>query len=315
MSDSIWYTFCLRLRRLFYPPRKWLRVLRRANDHEEAAFYLVERTVRRTRPRVGPLGLKAAHLPEGRIERNPIGFLRFRFDGSGSVYEYENPMPTRRLSGHERAMWDDLSRMIVVAKPVVDSEWNLLSMQLGARTLQRLPLGGIVTHDPRGRSPFRGSLDLSKLGRRNEPDREDLRARALLHMIDVFLLEEERVWEEPPKPAEWKPRTIADPYAGSRLSTTFGHGRRGALGKWHRCPMCHSPVVRGPYNPRIPYGTVRAGSGGIRDLRGGYMSRLRETYLLDDPTSLLGTREIKPRHLRAEAQPDPGEDSRPSEFT
>lgn len=279
-------------------------MLRRANEHEEAAFFLVERTVRRTRPRVGPLGLKAAEVPEGRIERNPIGLLRFRFDGNSSAYEYENPMPTRRLSGDERAMWNDLSRMIVVAKPVMDSEWNLVSMQLGARRLQRLPLGGIITHDPHGRSPFRGSLDLSKLGRRHDPDREDLRARALLLAIEVFLMEEERVWEEPPQAPEWKPRTVVDPYAGSRMSTAFGHGRRGH-GKWHRCPMCHSPVVRGPYNPRIPYGTVRAGSGSIRDLRGGYMSRLRETYLLDDPASLLGTRELRPRQEHRPASEEP----------
>lgn len=270
-------------------------MLRHANDHEEAAFYLVERTVRRTRPRVGTLGLKAADLPEGRIERNPIGLLRFRFDGHASPLEYENPMPTRRLSAEERAMWNDLSRMIVVARPVMDDEWNLVSMHLGTRTVQRLPQGGIVTHDPHGRSPFRGSLDLAKLGRRNEPDREDLRIKALLLAIDVFLMEEERVWEEPQKPTEWKPRTMADAFGGSRMSTVFGHGRRGGHGKWHRCPVCHAPVVRGPYNPRIPVGLVRAGSGAIRDLRGGYMSRLRETYLLDDPTTILGTRELRPR--------------------
>lgn len=280
-------------------------MLRRANDHEEAAFFLVERTVRRTRPQVGALGLKAAELPDGRIERNPLGLLRFRFDGHGSGLEPENPVVTRRVSGDEKATWTDLARMVVVAKPVVDSEWNLLSMQLGARTLRRLPLGSVVTHDPNGTPPFRGSLDLPRLGRRREPELRELEERALLHAIDVFLLEEDPVWPDPSQaPDEWKPWVVPRPFVGSRISTVLARGDRHARSKWHRCPVCHTPVVRGPFNPRIPVGTVRPGTGVIRDLRGGYLSRLRETYLLDDPKSLL---EARVRLPRSATRPEPSD--------
>ncbi len=275
-------------------------MLRRANEHETAAFFLVERTMQRARPRVGVLGLKAVEVPEGRIERNPLGLLRFRFDGKGSDFAPENGMTTRPVSEEEASLWNGLQRIVTTAKPVTDAEWNLLSMRLGARVLRRLPLGGVVTFVPNGTPPFKGSLDLSRPIVGPEPALPRLSAEELLRAIDLFLLETVHLAEAEPGPkVPWAPPLTTKREARQIVSTTLGHGRHHrAKSKWHRCPICHTPVVKGLFNPRIPYGNLRPGVGEIRDLRGGYLARLRETYLVADPNSLIaGTISEPPRRF------------------
>ncbi len=271
-------------------------MLRLANEHEAAAFFLVERTMRRTRPRVGVLGLKAFEIPAGRIERNPLGRLRFRFDGNGHDYEPETRIPSRPLSESEVTQWSGLQRMMSSAKPVADPEWNLVSMRLGPRILRRLPMGGVVTYVPDGTPPFNASfkLGVSVPGAGLEVSLEV--EFELLRAIDAFVSEEEHPRDlDSQAMTPWVPPPNAGRQASHVLSTSLGHGRRHGRGKWHRCPLCHTPVVKGLYNPRIPYGALRPGAGAIRDLRGGYLSRLRETYLVADPNSLITASNSMPR--------------------
>lgn len=258
-------------------------VLRLANEHETAAFFLVERTLQRARPQVGPLGLKAVDVPEGRIERNPLGRLRFRFDGSAVDYEPENRVETRPLSEQELSLWNGLQRVVSATKPVADSEWNLVSMRIGPRILRRLPLGGVVTYLPTGTPPFRGSFAPVVPEVQPEPSLPSESQR--LAAIDAFLAEYDGPWGDVPSGEPWKPQTTGGRPTNHVLTTTLGHGRK--RGKFHRCPLCHTPVIKGLFNPRIPYGPLRPGSGVIRDLRGGYLSRLRETYLVSEPSSLV----------------------------
>ncbi len=264
-------------------------MLRRANEHETAAFFLVERTMQRTRPRVGVLGLKALEVPEGRIERNPLGLLRFRFDGKGSDFAPENGVTSRPVSEEEASLWTGLQRIVSSAKPVTDPEWNLLSMRLGPRVLRRLPLGGIVTFVPNGTPPFKGSMDLSRPFVRPPSAVRRLTEEELLRAIDLFLLETVHLADLEPGPqVPWSPPLTPGREARQIVSASLGHGRHHrAKGKWHRCPICHTPVVKGLFNPRIPYGNLRPGMGEVRDLRGGYLSRLRDTYLMADPNSLI----------------------------
>lgn len=261
-------------------------VLRRANEHETAAFYLVERSLRRTRPRLGPLGLKALEAPEGRIERGSLGRLRLRFDGKASDFEPENRMETRPLSEDEVDLWNGIQRIVSTTKPVADSDWNLLSMRIGPRILRRLPLGGVVTYVPNGTPPFKGSFSVVL----PEPGVEIPKPTEsqLLHAIDMFLEEDDHVWTlDASTLGEWAARSPRGRQAEHIFATSLGHSRRQHRGKWHKCPICHTPVVKGLFNPRIPYGTLEAGTGAIRDLRGGYMARLRETYLIAEPNSLV----------------------------
>ncbi len=257
-------------------------MLRRANDHETAAFLLVERTMRRTRPSVGALGLRAFETRDGRVERGSLGRLRFRFDGNGSDFEPENGHGTRAPSEDEVSLWNGLQRLVSVAKPVADPDGTLLSMRLGPRILRRLPLGGVVTFVPNGTPPFVGSFLLTV----PEPALGGPSEAALLEAIDAFLREPDRPGVDSDAGPEWKPPASTARQASHIVSTRLGHGRGRARGKWYKCPICRTPVVRGPYNPRIPFGSVR-GAGAIRDLRGGYLTRLRETYLVADPASLV----------------------------
>ncbi len=259
-------------------------MLRRANEHEAAAFFLVERTMRRTRPRVGTLGLQGIVGPEGPIERGSLGRLRVHFDGMDSDFEPENRLETRPASNAEIDLWRGLQKLLVATKPVADPEGNLMSMRLGPRILRRLPYGSVVTFVPNGTPPFRGSLDLSRPQVRPQPELERLSEAELLRAIDRFVYER----DEPRGPAqdEWKAPLTTARQASHILFSTLGHGRRGGRVKWHRCPLCHTPVVKGLFNPRIPYGTLR-GQGAIRDLRGGYLTRLRETYLIPDANSVV----------------------------
>lgn len=259
-------------------------MLRRANEHETAAFYLVERTLRRTRPRVGTLGLKALETQDGWIERGSLGRLRFRFDGKAADFEPENRMESRPLTDDEMDLWNGIQRIVSVTKPVADSAWNLVSMQIGPRTLRRLPLGGVVTYVPNGTPPFKGSFTIAL----PEPELDIPRPTEsqLLHAIDTFLEEDDRVWTlDASTLGDWAARSPHGRQAEHIFATTLGHGRMQHRGKWHKCPLCHTPVVKGLFNPRIPYGTLEPGMGAIRDLRGGYMARLRETYLIAEPNT------------------------------
>ncbi len=258
-------------------------MLRPANDHETAAFYLVERTMQRRKPRVGPLGLKAVEVEDGTIERS-LGRLRFRFDGRSEDFEPENRSTNRAPSTQEILMWNGLQRLMSATKPVADSEWNLVSMRIGPRVLSRLPLGSIVTYVPNGTPPFKGTLDPVVPVAKPEPE---LRRSEtfLLEAIDAFLREPDVMVAVEVSP--WKPQTVTGRQAVHIFSVGPGHGRSHKRGKWERCPLCHTPVVKGLFNPRIPYGQLRPGTGSIRDLRGGYLTRLRETYLVSDPNSLI----------------------------
>ncbi len=281
-------------------------MLRRANEHEAAAFFLVERTMRRMRPRVGVLGLKTLHTPDGRIERNSLGLLRFRFDGNGEDFEPENRVETRPVSQDEQSLWDWLQKMVSSARPVADSEWNLISMRLGARILRRLPLGGVVTYVPNGTPPFKGSFKPTVRPERPEPALSLAAELEILRAIDRFVNEEDHLWDPNLRVME-KWTVPATPRQASHiLTTSLGHGRHRTRGKWQRCPLCHTPVVKGLFNPRIPFGQLRPGSGVIRDLRGGYLSRLRETYLLSDPNSLITASELVPESAGT-TRPPPGQ--------
>lgn len=259
-------------------------MLRRANEHEAAAFSLVERTMQRTRPRVGTLGLQGIEGPEGPIERGSLGRLRVRFDGQDSDFEPENRLESRPASDAEITLWRGLQKLLVTTKPVADLEGNLVSMRLGPRVLRRLPHGTVITFVPNGTPPFRGSLDLSHPQVRPQTELERPSEAELLRAIDRFLYER----DDPhgPMQDEWKAPLTTARQASHILFTTLGHGRRGTRVKWHRCPLCHTPVVKGLFNPRIPFAALR-GQGGIRDLRGGYLTRLRETYLIPDANSVL----------------------------
>ncbi len=262
--------------------------------------------MRRARPQVGVLGLKAIEVPDGRIERNSLGLLRVRFDGNGHDLSPENQIESRPVSETELIQWNGLQRMVSTAKPVADHQGNLVSMRLGARVLRRLPLGGVVTFLPDGTPPFKGSFRPSVP---LAPVRSAWSLEAeleLLRAIQVFVSEEEHPWD-PNLRVMTRWTTPTSPRQASHIVTTsLGHGRYHARGKWQRCPLCHTPVVKGLFNPRIPYGQLRAGSGAIRDLRGGYLSRLRETYLLSDPNSLISASDSLPQRAGA-ARPSPGQ--------
>lgn len=261
-------------------------MLRRANEHETAAFFLVERSLRRTRPRVGALGLKALETPDGRIERGSLGRLRFRFDGKASDFEAENREETRSLSEDEQDLWNGIQRIVTTTKPVADSDWNLLSMRIGPRILRRLPLGGVVTYVPNGTPPFKGSFTV--VLPQDEFDLPKPSESQILHAIDAFVDEDDHVWTLGASTlGDWAARSPRGRQAEHIFATSLGHGRIQHRGKWHKCPICHTPVVKGLFNPRIPYGPLLPGTGSIRDLRGGYLARLRETYLIAEPNSLV----------------------------
>jgi hypothetical protein len=267
-------------------------MLRPANDHETAAFFLVERTLQRTRPLLGARGLRSVVVPEGTIERGSLGRLRLRFDGNDPDDEPENRFVTRPVSDEEATWWTGLRKMLDAAKPIADSEWNLVSMRIGSRILSRLPLGSVVTYDPDGSAPFRGSLDLSLSGGRSDsrrPRRSPSWSEAeLLAAIDAFVREGAVPLDSESSLApQWELAKAARHPGHLGVLAQLSHGRRGSRGKWHRCPICRAPVVNGRFNQRIPFGSLRAGEGSIRDLRGGYLSRLRETYLISDPDSLI----------------------------
>ncbi len=266
-------------------------MLRRANEHEEAAFFLVERTMRRTRPVVGPLGLKSVSVPQGRIERGSLGRLRFRFDGQESDFAPENELDGRSLSNQEASWWDGVQRMVTETKPITDSRWNLVSMRIGSRVLSRLPLGSVVTFIPDESPPFQSSLDLSVSRARLGRELAHMNEAELLYAIDLFLDEDDgRTRLEPASGPAWNPKTFSDGGDSHSISLSWARNHNRARSRPQKCPVCRSPVVRGPFNPHIPVGTLRPGSGAIRDLRGGYMSRLRETYIVEESKSLLASR-------------------------
>lgn len=268
-------------------------MLRRANDHETVAFFLVEQTIRRTRAEVGHRGLRSVVVPDGRIERGFFGRLRFRFDGADSDFEPENLMRTRPVSAEEAIVWEGLDRMVTMTRPELDANGNLQSLRLGPRVLRRLPLGSVVALVPDGTPPFTGSFRLSLpdalaergLGRMSEAE--------LLAAIDDFIRDGYRIGDPDPRLlAPWNPGS-GPSRAADRGIAPLTRTHRHARGKAYRCPLCHTSVVKDRFNPRIPVGNLRPGSGSIRDLKGGYMSSLRETYLLEETTSLLEPFESK----------------------
>ena len=268
-------------------------MLRRANDDETAAFLLVERTLRRARPLVGVRGLRSIEVPDGRIERDVLGRLRFRFDGNGSDFEPENDGKPRKLSEDEESQWRGLERIVDASNPVADAEWNLVSMRIGPRVLRRLPLGSVVAFVPDGTPPYKASLSLRVPQAKPELEIPRLTEAEMLAAIDEFVREEYRLEDpDPPLMAPWNPGT-AENRAGNHGLAPQWTGHRHARGKWARCPICHTPVVKDRFNPRIPVGSLRPGAGSIRDLRGGYLSRLRETYLLPETNSLVQARESR----------------------
>ena len=143
---------------------------RRANEHEAAAFFLVERTMRRTQPRMGSFGLATVEGPDGRIERGSLGHLRVRFEGDELDAEPENLIDGRPPLESEVTLWRGLEKLMDVANPVADSGWKLVSMRIGSRTLRRLPHGAILTSAPRGTPPFRSGFDLSRPRVRPKPE-------------------------------------------------------------------------------------------------------------------------------------------------
>ena len=274
-------------------PCESILVLRRANDHEAAAFYLVEQTLRRARPQISSRGLQSITMESGRIERGSFGRLRFRFDGTDSDFEPENPIESRPISDEEATVWNGLQKMMDTTKPVLDPEGNLLSMRIGPRVLRRLPLGSVVTFVPDGIPPFTGSFSLTRQKTRRERELARPTEAELLAAIDEFLRELEAFADSDPRlMAPWNPGSAPN-RAGNRGVAPFTRTHRHSRGKWHKCPICHTPVVKDRFNPRIPTGSLRPGAGTIRDLKGGYMSRLRETYLLEETTSLLEPSESK----------------------
>lgn len=277
-------------------------MLRRANADETAAFLLVERTMRRARPLVGVRGLRSMDLPDGRMERDLLGRLRLRFDGHDSDFDPENGDGhgdgnggrTRRPSEAEVSRWRDLERIVDASNPVADAEWNLVSMRLGPRVLRRLPLGSVVAFVPDGTPPYKASLSLKVRVVEAETELPRFTEAELLAAIDEFLRELE-VYDdtEPALMAPWKPGTNESRAGNHGLAPHWSGGHKHARGKWARCPICHTPVVKDRFNPRIPVGSLRPGAGSIRDLRGGYLSRLRETYLLPETNSLVESRESR----------------------
>lgn len=267
-------------------------MLRRANEHESAAFSLVERTLQRTRPRVGARGLEAVVLPHGTIERGLLGKPRLRPDGHPPEWYLANRSTPRGLSEEENRLWDLLRKIVDTASPAVDAEWNLVSMKLGPRVLRRLPMGNLVAYHPEGTPPFESSLAVELSD--TEPELNialpsvDPREPDLLKAIDLFVREPDATpWERSVRlggSLGTKPGRRPIRFGTSApLIRGMNRGRR----KWHKCPICRRPVVRNSANLRIIHGTIKAGTGTIRDLRGGYLSRLRETYLITDAESVL----------------------------
>lgn len=265
-------------------------MFRPANDQETAAFFLVERTMQRARPRVGTLGLRSIEVEDGRIERDSLRRLRFRFDGNGFDFEAENRVETRPLSEREATRWRSVERVVVTAKPVTDPDWNLVSMRIGARVLSRLRFGTVIAFVPDGTPPFQGSLNVSLQIPPPAPELElPLRNEAeLLRAIDDFVRDGGDLSRREPPGPPWTPGTQTTGVGSYVVSPHLLHNRRKGRSKWAKCPLCHAPVVHDRWTVRIPVGTVGAG-GTIRDLRGGYVLRLRETYILPPSNSLVNT--------------------------
>ncbi len=233
-------------------------------------------------------------VPDGWIERDLLGRLRFRFDGQDSDFEPENGVKSRKLSEEEASRWRDLERIVDASNPVADAEWNLLSMRIGPRVLRRLPLGSVVTFVPDGTPPYKASLSLRLPQAKPETEIPRLTEAELLAAIDEFLREEDYPGDpDPPLMPPWDPGTAQNRAGNHGVTPHWSGGHKHGRGKWARCPICHTPVVKDRFNPRIPVGALRPGAGSIRDLRGGYLSRLRETYLLPETNSLVESNESR----------------------
>jgi len=270
---------------------------RRATEREKAAFLLVARTVRRTRPQLSRRGLESVVLPTGTITRGTLGRLRLLSGESGSDGVPEDRHETRSLSDDERSSWVRIKDMVSKLGPIADSDGNLVSMHLGQRFLCLSPHGTVFTIAPDGTSAFGGSFDPSVPERKpglemGRPHIHPLRWEAgLLAAIDAFVADATGTAHVSPETIQgWDPAR-ASRAGGSLRASSPMRGRKFGHGKWSKCPLCHAPVVMGRFNPRIPYGRLRPGSGSIVDLRGGYLSRLRETYIVEEQESVIESSE------------------------
>ena len=266
-------------------------MLRRADEREKEAFRRVERTVRRTRPRAGTRGLESLAVAGGTIERGWLGRLRVRFEGNAADFDPENRPESRELSDEEESLWVNIQKIMETAAPRADPEWNLISMRIGPRVLSRLVSGTVVTFTPNGVAASASRPRVQTRPKLRSHSRTLVRSEALLlAAVDAFLRETDNILQ-PAVGANNGPGTPASRtrarYVGASLPMFRTH--HFPRGKWHKCPICHAPVVKGRFNPRVPFAQFRAGRGSIRDLRGTFLSRLRETYLVLDPESVLGS--------------------------
>jgi hypothetical protein len=303
-----------------------LLVLRPADEWETDAFLRVELTLRRTRPRLGPRGLESLAVPDGAIERGWLGRLRVRFEGGAGDFDPENRPESRDLSDEEESLWTNIQNVMETAAPRADPQWNLISMRIGPRVLSRLVSGTVVTFIPNGVAdsvsragvqtrpkPPLGSRAAAPTNARlfgvveaflqdvvasvsgpgvqarsrpsaREPSR---RRRPVSSPESTPLQQIDNIWG-PAAGTNGGPKTQAPVRARSvGASLPMFRGQKYPRGKWHKCPVCHAPVVKGRFNPRVPFTQFRAGRGSIRDLRGSFLSRLRETYLVLEPGSVL----------------------------
>lgn len=275
-------------------------MLRRADEREHSTFLLVEHTIRQTRPRMGNRGLESAIVSEGTIARGSLGRLRLHFTGQDSDVEPENRVRSRPLSGEEAACWAGLQRLVDSVRPIVDPQWNLVSMRIGSRVLSRLPLGGVVTFEPNHTASPASASGAPRGAVNRRPDGTPASRRrdeaVLLTAIDAFLREGDGFSRARSRVTiGWNQGRAASLWDGGGASSPFSRNQARARSKWHKCPICRMPVAKGRFNPRIPVGSVRPGIGGVRDLHGGYLSRLRETYLLEDPVSLIHSHPALPQ--------------------
>jgi hypothetical protein len=272
-------------------------VLRAASERESAAFLKAERALQLTRPRIGARGLESFVLRGGRIERDSIGRLRFRFNGWPSDFEAENAPNGRRLSPEEVESWSTLRAFVLAVRPKMDAEGNLVSMKFGPRVLRRLPTGRIITIEPNGMANEATSVVdfltnlVDELG---GPPRSAAALEAeLLASMDEFLPEDEDEGPVDPAPPKAdgeiriRPKTRLMKWGNIVAPAPSIHGPGHVRAKLHRCPLCATPVKKGRSDPLVSQDRVPPGGGSIRDLRGGFLSRLRETYLVKDPASVL----------------------------
>ncbi len=226
----------------------------------------------------------------GTVERGSHGRLQLR-DSERKSSLRPNGHKSHTPSEEETSSWERTQKLIALLEPIADSNWNLVSMRIGPRLLCRPPpMGSVVLLEPDGTPPFEGAFGRwvplvrpeSEVALR--PGLPTDAEVALLHEIDFFIAEADRELLRAEPQSSWESSwSIA--IAGTGYFRTGRRTRDGKLGdrKWGKCPICHAPVVKGRFNPRIPHGKLQPDKGSVVDLRGGYLSRLRETHIVEEP--------------------------------